>query len=494
MDIFSALQTSVSGLKSQSYAIGNISGNIANSQTTGYKRIDTSFVDLIADQTPGRESAGSVFAQARLTNAMQGNVIATQTPTNMAIQGDGFFVVQNRTGDANGQTAFTGTNLFTRRGDFSIDKEGYLVNGAGAYLLGQNIDPISGQASTQQPIKLAQTTLAAKKTSSISYGANLPQVPVTANSAITGKSTYYPTKFDTTTNTTVPDTDLGAKQLTLDENGAATQGLQVTYDPNDKTSTVVSNFINNSVSGPSVTVYSGTGAPVALNTRWVKAQDYAAEVKDSTGAVTSAEKPAVWNLFYASDSTADPAKTNWINAGTAVTFDGSGKLRQPSSGILPITSMNVNGADVGNVDIKFNAATLTQFASSTGTVRTDALAQDGYGVSTLNDITVTGEGKITGTFSNGSVVTLASVGIARFTNPDGLSPDSKGNYKATDDSGPPLAGLVGSSIQGGSVEQSNTDIADEFSKMIVTQQAYSANTRVMSTAQQMMSDLINIVR
>ncbi len=480
MDIFAALQTSVSGLKSQSYAIGNISGNIANSQTTGYKRIDTSFVDLIADQTPGRESAGSVFAQARLTNAMQGNVIATQTPTNMAIQGDGFFVVQNRTGDANGQTAFTGTNLFTRRGDFQIDKEGYLVNGGGSYLLGQNIDPITGQASTQQPIKLAQTTLAAKKTSTVSYGANLPQVPVTNNSPVTGKSLYQ------------PSTALAATQLVTTTDGTATQGRLVAYDPTAATN-VVSDFVNNSVNGPSITVYTGTGAPVAMNTRWAKVQDYTPAGTDASGAAV-AEKPAVWNLFYASDSTADSAKTSWINAGTAVTFDGAGKLIQPSSGILPITAMKVNGAEVGNVDLKFNAATLTQFASTTGTVRTDALAQDGYGVSTLNDITVTGEGKITGTFSNGSVVTLANVGIARFTNPDGLNPDSKGNYKATDDSGPPLTGLVGSSIQGGSVEQSNTDIADEFSKMIVTQQAYSANTRVMSTAQQMMSDLINIVR
>lgn len=483
MDIFSALQTSVSGLKSQSYAIGNISGNIANSQTTGYKRIDTSFVDLIADQTPGRESAGSVFAQARLTNALQGNVIATQTPTNMAIQGDGFFVVQKRTGDANGQTAFTGTDIFTRRGDFSINKEGYLVNGAGAFLLGQNIDPISGQASTQQPIKLAQTTLAAKKTGTISYGANLPQVPVTNNSPTTGKYIY------------APSTALATAQLTKKTDGTATQGLQVTYDPSPAAanSTVVSDFVNNSIAGPSITVYTGTGAPVAMNTRWAKVADAAAATTDASGNPVAAT-PAIWNLFYASDPSADAAKTSWVNAGTAVTFDSSGKLLEPSSGLLPITNMTISGASVGNVDIKFNAATLTQFASTTGSVRTDALAQDGYGVSTLNDITVTSEGKITGTFSNGSVVTLANVGIARFTNPDGLSPDSEGNYKATDDSGPPLAGLVGSSIQGGSVEQSNTDIADEFSKMIVTQQAYSANTRVMSTAQQMMSDLINIVR
>ncbi|GJD86950.1 Flagellar hook protein FlgE [Methylobacterium hispanicum] len=458
MDIFAALQTSVSGLKSQSYAIGNISGNIANSQTTGYKRIDTSFVDLIADQTPGRESAGSVFAQARLTNAMQGNVIATQTPTNMAIQGSGFFVVQNRTGDANGQTAFTGVNAYTRRGDFSIDKEGYLVNGGGAYLLGQNIDPATGVASVTQPIKLAQTTLNAKGTKTLTLEANLPLTPKTSASATSGVSTFTP----------VTQTTGGKTQIVY--SGATTD---------------VSNFINNSIAGPGMTVYTESGAPLALNTRWVKTAN--------ADATKTPETPATWQFYYQADTTVDTTKSNWVKADQDVTFDSSGKLKDPATG-LTFTPLTINNAKVGAVTMKFNAATLTQFSADSGEMRATGQSQDGYGVSTLNDITITGEGKITGTFSNGSVVTLANVAIARFTNPDGLSPDSKGNYKATDDSGPPLAGLVGSSIQGGSIEQSNTDIADEFSKMIVTQQAYSANTRVMSTAQQMMSDLINIVR
>ena len=91
MDLFSALQTSVSGLQAQSYAISNISGNIANSQTTGYKRVDTSFVDLMSESTPKREVAGSVLAQSQLTNTLAGNVVSTTVPTNMAITGSGFF-------------------------------------------------------------------------------------------------------------------------------------------------------------------------------------------------------------------------------------------------------------------------------------------------------------------------------------------------------------------------------------------------------------------
>ncbi len=104
------------------------------------------------------------------------------------------------------------------------------------------------------------------------------------------------------------------------------------------------------------------------------------------------------------------------------------------------------------------------------------------------------DGKINGTFSNGSVIPVATVGIAQFADPDGLKADGKGNYLQTADSGPPLTVLNGSTINGATIEQSNTDIASEFSKMIVTQQAYSANTRVMSTAQTMMSDLLNVIR
>ena len=119
MDLFTALQTSVSGLQAQSYAIGNISGNIANSQTTGYKRVDTSFIDMMAETTQKREVAGSVLAQSQLTNTIAGNVVASSVPTNMSISGTGFFTVVQKTGDANGAATFSGTNAYTRRGDFA---------------------------------------------------------------------------------------------------------------------------------------------------------------------------------------------------------------------------------------------------------------------------------------------------------------------------------------------------------------------------------------
>src|SRR5262249_41075364 len=144
MGIYGALSTAVTGLKAQSFALENISGNIANSQTVGYKRVETSFIDMIPDGTPLKQNAGSVVANASATNTVAGDISTSQVATNMAINGTGFFVVQQKTGDTDGHSVFSGSTAYTRRGDFDMDKEGYLVNGAGYYLEGLPIDATTG--------------------------------------------------------------------------------------------------------------------------------------------------------------------------------------------------------------------------------------------------------------------------------------------------------------------------------------------------------------
>lgn len=467
MDIFTALQTAVSGLRAQSYAIDNISGNIANSQTTGFKRIDTSFVDLIAEQTPKHEVSGTVLSQSRLTNTIQGNIAATNVPTNMAINGTGFFTVQNRTGDTNGQPTFSGNTQYTRRGDFSLDSNGYLVNGGGSYLLGDNLDPVTGQTASSGPIRIENTTLPARQTTAINYSANLPRTPTTNATVAGGSALYQPTSASSSVTTDTTQT---------------TNGLQVT-------AANASDFIDHSVVGPSLTVYTSSGAPVSVTTRWAKVQDY-----------SSPTSPAVWNLYYAANSNVVGSSTAWTNSGTAFSFDSSGALTSPavnaSTGLSSVTipNLTVDGTNAGSINLNIAKNALTQYAASTGSVTTNALTQDGYAAGNLNSLSVSTDGKIVGSYSNGSSLAIANVGIARFVNADGLKAESAGNFSATLDSGNPLMGLTGASIVGGNVEQSNTDIAGEFSKMIVTQQAYSANTRVMSTAQTMMSDLLNVIR
>jgi len=481
MDIFNALQTAVSGLQAQSYALNNISGNIANSQTTGFKRVDTNFVDMVGEQPANQQVSGAVGSFSRLTNTIQGGLLSTGIPTNMALSGNGFFTVESKSGDAVGQPTLSPTPRYTRRGDFQSDSQGYLVNGSGAYLTGQNFDPRTGQSTGMGPIKISTAALPAKATTSITYAANLPQVPATKN-AKGGDSDGYLLKNLGSTTATPP----APKPYTA---FAPVTGAQ---SPEFQTKTL---------SGGEMTVYSVTGAPVTVQLRWAKMAD-AGTTTDSSGKTTTT--PDKWNLFYLSDSKVpssddtattgvdESAATAWTNIGIDFNFD-SGILAPPVD--PKIANLTVDGVKVNDsVALNIFKNAITQYASTEGTVRTDTAVQNGFASGALTALSVSAEGKIVGTYSNGNSAVVAQAGIVQFKDPNALKADTSGNYSATLASGDPLTGLNGTVVAGGQIEQSNTDVAGEFSKMIVTQQAYSANTRVMSTAQTMMSDLINIIR
>jgi flagellar hook protein FlgE len=181
MGIFGALNTAVGGLRAQSFALENVSGNIANSQTTGYKRVDTSFEDLIPDQVPSKQLGGNVVANSRATNTVQGDIQASSISTFMAINGDGFFVIQQPSSFVDGRPVFDGINLYTRRGDFQPNKDGYLVNGAGYYLMGIPIDATTGNLTGSVPelLKFQNDFLPAQATTQVTYRANLASYPLT---------------------------------------------------------------------------------------------------------------------------------------------------------------------------------------------------------------------------------------------------------------------------------------------------------------------------
>ena len=182
MGIYGALSTAVSGLQAQSFALEHISGNIANSQTTGYKRLETDFVDLIPEAPVSRQVTGAVLAQSRQTNTVSGDITSSSKETYMALNGDGFFVVEEKVGQNDGNAVFGGVDYYTRRGDFDLDKEGYLVNGAGYYLKGLPIDSSTGNVTGSVPttIQVSNAFLAASETDRIDYQLNLPQLPKTA--------------------------------------------------------------------------------------------------------------------------------------------------------------------------------------------------------------------------------------------------------------------------------------------------------------------------
>jgi flagellar hook protein FlgE len=467
MGVFSALTTAVTGMQAQSYALENISGNIANSRTAGFKRVDTSFSDLVPDSALNRQVAGSVASYSRATNTIQGDLNATRIDTNAAINGDGFFVVDQRQSGVGASTLFANTNLYTRRGDFDFDADGYLVNGAGYYLKGQKIDPVTGQVIGSQPdvLRITKDQFPAKATTQIEYSANIPAYPKTNNA-----------------NTATPGSELLNAGTGFGTNpGTTASGGTGTVVGSDLTT-----FLNRSIPGGSVTVYDSLGKATSVELRWAK-------VSNAAGAT-----PDTWNLFIAENTGATGATVAYRNVNVDVTFDNTGKMTSPASGNITIPPMTIGGTAISPaaapITIVTNGTSLTQNGDTSGQIDARSIRQNGYTAGTLDRVSISNEGQVIGTFSNGQVVALAQIAVARFNAGNALKRLDGGAFEETIESGAPIVGLGTSALIGGNVEQSNTDIADEFSKMIVTQQAYSANTKVISTAQEMLRDVFNIIR
>ncbi len=460
MGLFDALTAAVSGLQAQAFAMQNISGNIANSQTTAYKGINTTFEDLIPGAASATQQvAGGVIASSVATNTVQGAIQSGTSGTYMAINGDGYFVVQSPASFVGNTPNFSGVHSFTRRGDFQLNAEGYLVNGGGYYLEGIPIDPATGNpiGNVAGPMQFQNNFLPANPTTQISYGINLPTTPQTTayDPAVANSELLNPADFTPLNDPTVGGT-----------------GVVIGSD--------ITTFLNESINGGAVTVYNANGTPANLQLRWAKTDSVAAGGADT------------WNLFYETNTSASGAQAAWTNVGTNFVFDSSGELN-PSITSLAMSGVTINGMPLGNITLNSPVGGLTQFASTNGTPTVNNMQQNGYTAGELQSISVTNTGTISGTFSNGQNVALAEVPLVHFNSADNLKSMDGGAYQATVESGPVLAGASGK-IVGQSLEASNTDIATEFTKLIVTQQAYSANTKVITTVNQMSQDLMNILR
>ena len=248
MGIFGALTTAVGGLRANSYALENVSGNIANSQTTAFKRVDTSFLDLIPQTSATAQLAGGVTTQSRSTNSVQGDVQTASVATFMAINGNGFFAVQKPGNFTDGTPVFDGVDRYTRRGDFQIDKSGYLVNGAGYYLQGVPIDPTTGNPSGSSPqvLRFQNDFLPAQETTRIDYRANLASYPLT-------------TKHDVS----VPGSELIAPgSYSVGRNPLALGTPAAPYTDATRSGTTQSNKATPSVANTGATLLSGLRVPI----------------------------------------------------------------------------------------------------------------------------------------------------------------------------------------------------------------------------------------
>jgi len=572
MGIFGALTTAVTGLRAQSFALERISDNIANSQTTGYKRSDASFADFVPDSPSRQQALGVVNAFSRPTNTIQGDIANSEVNTHIAVNGDGYFIIADQTDTIDGLPVFGSEDLYTRRGDFEFNQNGFLVNAAGYFLKGLPIDPTTGNPSGSSPtvIRVLNDFLPASATTEIDYRANLADFPLTANAKATvpGSELINPANFAVdptvggagvvqgTDASKFIDQSIAGGAITAFDQAGASVNVQFRWAKTDgpvtrstHTGTAVGNVndlgagitgfndAGNLNDGLTITVGStaynftiGTGAgevntlaalvtaingTTTLNSSItasavgsalsITADDYTSSftIGGDAAAVTGlgltantyapgASTSDTWNLFYLTDSTATGTTTAWQNIGTDYIFGANGQL-SPAITSSTITALTVNGINLGNITLDHGANGVTQFADPNGVAKVTDINQDGFAAGELVDTTVSEEGRIVASYTNGRSVDVAEVSLASFNGDGGLAKTDGGAFRATPASGAPILGSLGS-VVGSALEGSNTDIADEFTKLIVTQQAYAANTRIISTADEMVQEALNMVR
>ncbi|MBP2292183.1 flagellar hook protein FlgE [Azospirillum rugosum] len=449
MGMTTILNNGVLGLTAQSRALGSISSNIANAATTGYKATETQFDDVwLKDRSSNVGDPGAgVRAYNRLDNRA-GTISQTGVTTNASILGNGYFVVQDidfLNGTA-GTTTATGTPTdsnveLTRAGDFSMDKDGYLVNTAGKALMGFKLDPNNpsttlGATSSLKPVSLSGLTDYHEATTQASLAMNLPTAQAVAAT---------PTLANTT----------GATLNLIDKSGSA---------------------------GSTMLRFMKTGVAEDGSTTW----------KVYNAGTVGADGQAVGSV-----KASDPA--TWQPMGS-LTFDRSGVLTGGANGSK--LSMGINpGGNFGPVTVDLGTYgkpddSVTSIADMDIGTRT---SQNGIAAGSYQGAELTSDGYVAATFAGGRQRYLYHVPDAIVANPQDLENLSGTSFRTTTESGAiKLAAFgkpsgngtsgnttVGASLNNNSVEGSNVNIENQFTTLIQAQRTYSAASKLVSTADEM---------
>ncbi|WP_366657505.1 flagellar hook-basal body complex protein [Fodinicurvata sp. EGI_FJ10296] len=541
MSVFSSLNTAVGGLRAQSTALGHISDNIANSTTLGYKRTETNFRDLVTTSNQRLHSPGSVIAQPKFVNNVQGELTQSQTETHMAVSGNGYFVVSEPERFEGDEIFFRNEEFYTRRGDFELDRYGNMVNGAGYYLRGQPVidQDTMNTSDVMEIVNVATTTTEPEATTRINYLANLPseadvvpEIPAGALNAgvapwsgvaeapravgdvnVPGLASTDPREIDFTDVPVAEGAEytvtIGGQQFTytaaagddindvvtglaadidadpaFDANGASAPVLEITDGAGTENISAESDaqtydydgFMASSVSGGALTVYDEIGNPYDVQMRWVR---------------TDRNQ---WSLYY--DRGDDPVDgRTWVEA-DQFNF-ANGQLVGDTSREI---SINLDSGFSDDINFSFANSNqepgLTQYADSD--ISVFRLDQDGFRSGVMTNVFVDENGYVTASFDNGIDRTLYQVPVAMFNAENELNRKDGGAFFRSPESGTPRYEQMGragaGSINGSALENSNVDIADEFTKMIIAQRTYSANTRVITTSDEMLQEIINAKR
>jgi len=424
MSIFSSMYIGMSGMRTNESAIGVIGNNIANINTIGFKSSRAVFADMLSRTLIGSAGASQAGQGASLAAVQrmvtQGALLGTNVSTDLAIAGDGFFVVEDAQGG----------RFYTRNGQLQLDNEGYLTTVQGFRLQGYPAN-VDGVVSTRiGPLRLGELTASPRATEGIAMAVNL-------------------------------DRSAPAQVFDL-------------ADPAGSSSFTTT-----------VTVYDSLGAAHQVDVYFSH---------DGNGTWT-------WNAVVpegsldGSDST-DPV----VIASGTLEFNTEGQLVTETQTLNTVTFHGAAAQEL-NFDFGEELSTGGDGSGSTSYASPSALTfvdQDGFGVGTLSFIEIDGNGEITGTFSNGQERLLGVIALARFQAPAELNAIGGNLFAETMKAGEPAIGIPDTGGRGrifsGSLEQSNVDLTNEFTSLIIAQRGFQAASRTISTADEMLIEVVNLKR
>ena len=427
MSINKAMYAGVSGLTAESNTLSIVGENVANTNTVGFKKSRATFENVLGgaigspDNTGGGVRLGrtqQIFAQGALSNTGQA--------TDVALSGDGFFVVNGTVGGVNG-------NFYTRAGQLTVRNDGVVVNPAGLAVQGYANRGNGTFDSTVGQIKLSTAALTPKATSKMTITANLDA------GATTPAAAWDPQNPGATSN-------LSSSMTVYDSLGKAH---------------AVDVYIRKSGAGTWDTHALAKGDDLAGGTP-------GQNVEIGTGTLTFNTSGALQNVAWATPPSASfagatPNQALAIDVGTPISAGGTG---------------------LGGT---------TQFGSASAV---SAQSQDGYASGDLSGVKIEADGSVNGVYSNGQTVAAGKIAIAKFRSNDGLGRAGQNLWISTKESGEAALGSAGEGGRGavvaGALEQSNVDIAEQFVELITHQRAFSANSKTITTADQMLQELMTI--
>ncbi|MCH4142825.1 flagellar hook-basal body complex protein [Acetobacter peroxydans] len=566
MSVFNALSTAVSGINAQSTAFTNLSNNISNSQTVGYKATTTAFQDFVAGAGGNSASADVSDSVAAVTVQHVDNQGTSSTSTDAlatSISGNGLFVVSKGT-TSGGQT------YYTRNGEVYENKSGYLVNTSGYYLEGYMVDQSTGTlGTTLTQLNVSNVTFKPTETTTLTSTSTVGTSTGTDQTYTTAPTTVYDStgtahQIGLVWTQSTSDTSKWTVQAYDADGGGAISNASpspyiVTFDSStgamtsvtDATGAVVANTTGTTAEIPITATYNGVAqtinvdlgsigstsgtvvatassgtASTSQGTTLVAGASNTLTMDSASGAVNIGAQTgtddtymttplqlsdgsyvsAVWTKNTTTASTVnseqtwtvklvDPYSSSTSDSTTAqVTFKSDGTID------------TINGSSTGSIAFTDSSGTTqtlnltsssVKLGSSSPYTDTTAVTSDSISTGTYEGVEITSDGSVMAQFSTGTQL-IGKVALANFANVNGLEAVDGQAYVATTNSGNAQIGVSGENGTGtlsvGYVESSTTDLTKDLSSMIVAQEAYTANTKVVTSANTMLQATIAMIQ